>query len=95
VKEITIALTDAQEKAFAERGIDLEAYIAREVERVSIEAFKFRVNRIVDKAQVDGSFAKAAESIDAVVATLDAEIEAKKPIPVPVPQDEPIEEVKP
>jgi hypothetical protein len=85
---ITIELTDEQAAALAERGVDIEAFVAREVSRVHVEAVKMRVNRAIEKSVEDKSLDEAASALSQVAKTIDDAIEAKKP-PRPEPQPEP------
>lgn len=83
-KTFTVTLTDEQELALIERKVDIEAFVAKEIKRVHVEALKIRVNTALAAASsVDAlteSDAEITKSVDAINA-----IVKSKPAPIAVP----------
>ena len=96
-KSITIDLTDEQERALAERGVDIESYAKREIDRVHVEALKFRSNALAEAIVQSGDAALIADAVlklDTAATDIALAIEAKNP-KVEVVDASPVEEIQP
>ncbi len=81
-RTVKVDLTDDQERALSERGINLEQLIDTQVTMAQTEAAKARISRICDQVRSEGDEQvreELSKQIDAAIIPILDLISAKKP----------------